>query len=574
MRCVIDITLSGKKIDIICTLRTPRPHTHTLGKGKRNMERPRNVDEYLTRRYYDSSSPGSFTSAAKLHQVIRSEGRYDISLKRIEKWAEGQDILTLHKTPKQRQTTYRRLIMPGSNHLWDVDLLVLNGQRFVASNSGYAYILITVDVFDRYCRARAVKNKGGKEMKKAFESIFNRAAARPLFIRSDHGNEFSNALVQQLFKERGIKHYYANTETKSNYAEILIKTIKRKLFRFFQRNNSYAYVKDLQSIVDSYNSTLHQSIGRAPRSVTKDNQEEVWDYQYVKHSRAYMTSLKRALKKANASGSKRGHRFRYDLGQTVRAAYFRAKPFDRAYDEQFTGEIFTIRKRELIENIPIYFLKGFDGEEVKGHFYESEITAAKYDPNALFKIEKVVSTRVRNGVKESLVKFQSWPSRYNQYLPTSSLVRLNGPLADTPTGRRHSRPRNTRKTRNPGSRRNPLRARAGGSAPANTTGRNTGRARRTRRTTLLNRRRDGRRATGVGGAIKALRAGGVGGGGGGGVGGAEAVRNTLTKRVSRGGGVVRAAGVSTAVTPSDSTGTTGATEATGSLRRLRSGRNF
>ena len=321
--------------------------------------------------------------------------------------------------------------MPGSNHLWDADLLVLNGQRFVESNAGYSYILVTVDVFNRICRARAVKNKGGQEMERAFESIFSQTEHLPGYIRSDHGNEFSNARVQELFKKRGIKHYYANTETKSNYVEILIKTLKKRLFQFFQRNNSYSYVDDLQTIVKAYNDTFHQSIGRPPSAVTPDNEQEVWDYQYVQHSRAYQESLKRALKKANGGrGTRQGYRekspFKYSNGQTVRVAYFKSKPFDRAYDEQFTGEVFTVRKREMIENIPIYFLNDYGGEVVKGHFYESEITPVKFDPNALFKIEKVVKTRVRNGVKESLVKFQSWSSLYNQWLPTSSLVQLKG----------------------------------------------------------------------------------------------------------------------------------------------------
>ena len=520
------------------------------------MASPRNVDDYLTRRYYDSRLPGSFTSASKLHKVIRSEGRYRIPLKRIEKWAEGQDILTLHKTPKQRQAAYRRLIMPGSNHLWDVDLLVLNGQRFVESNSGYAYILITVDVFDRYCRAQPVKNKGGKEMKKAFETIFDRGGTRPLFIRSDHGNEFSNALVQQLFKERGIKHYFANTETKSNYAEILIKTIKKKLFQFFQRNNSYAYAKDLQSIVDSYNSTFHQSIGRAPRQVTKENRQEVWDYQYVKHSRAYMTNLKRALKKANAIRSKRVYRFRYDIGQTVRAAYFRAKPFDRAYDEQFTGEIFTVRKRELIENIPVYFLKGYDGEDVKGHFYESEITAVKYDPNALFKIEKIVSTRVRNGVKESLVKFQSWPSRYNQYLPTSALVNLKGHSAK-PRGRAGraggvgglSHASHTSKTPRSG-----RPGRPGGPGGPGRQGRpgRPGRPGRQSRPDLRGLR---------GRAVLRRRAAST----------KRSDRGGETARGDRTAGVIRSPNARPSI---NSTNSTGSTENTGTQRRLRSGKTF
>ena len=98
----------------------------------------------------------------------------------------------------------------------------------------------------------------------------------------------------------------------------------------------------------------------------------------------------------------------------MRVAYFKTKPFDRAYDEQFSGEVFTIRKREMIESIPFHFLKDYSGGDIKGSFYESEITPVRFDENALFKIEKVPKKRIRNGVEEYLIKYQSWPSLYNE----------------------------------------------------------------------------------------------------------------------------------------------------------------
>lgn len=393
--------------------------------GSETMALPRNIDSYLTRRFYDKRLPGSFTSVTKLHSVLKKEGRYRIPLERVKEWAKGQDIVTLHKTVRERQPAYRRIITPGPGHLWDCDLLVLNGRRFTESNSGKAYILITVDVFSRFCRAEAVKNKGAREMERAFTRIFDRTQSPPRYLRSDHGTEFSNEAVQRLLKEKGVHHYFANTETKANYSEILIKTIKKKLFQFFQRTNSYAYEKDLQNIIKSYNNTVHSSIGVAPSEVGPANQQAVWDYQYVTNSSSYRKVLKRALKAA-AAGGRRRQGFKYAVGQTVRVASFKRKPFDRAYDEQFNGEVFTVRSRRLDEGIPLYYLTDYGGEEVAGHFYQGEITPVRYDPDALFKIEKVLKTRVRGGVEEKLVKYQSWPSRYNQWIATKALVDIKG----------------------------------------------------------------------------------------------------------------------------------------------------
>lgn len=396
------------------------------------MRKPKNIDAYLTKRFYDPHSPGSFTSVTKLYDVIKEEGRYSIPLERVKKWGEGQDIVTLHKTVRQRQPAYRRVISPGLNHMWDADLLVLTGKRFVESNSRNNHILVTIDVFSRICRAEPVKNKGGKEMERAFSAIFERSGIKPRFLRTDRGVEFSNGILREFFRRNGVRHYFANTESKANYSEIMIKTLKKKLFQYFQNTNSYSYEKDLQSIVDSYNNTVHSSIGIAPSRVNEANWQKVWDYQYVSNSSNYKDSLKRALKTLSRRRRRptKGveHPYKFSVGQTVRVARYRQKPFDRAYDEQFTGEIFTVRSRRIYEGIPVYRLFDFGGEPIEGHFYSGELTPVKYDPDALFKIEKVLKTRRRNGVLEKLVKYQSWPKKYNEWVAARSIV-------DLPVGR-------------------------------------------------------------------------------------------------------------------------------------------
>lgn len=392
------------------------------------MVLPRDIDAYLTRRFYSHEKPGSFTSAAKLHSVIKSEGRYNISLQRIEDWAQGQDILTLHKAAREKPTKYRRVIAPGMNHLWDSDLLVMTGERFKNANQGYGYILVTIDVFSRYCRAIEVKSKGGKDMTNGFEAIFDKLAQNevPRFIRSDHGTEFTNSALRDFLREKDVKQIFANTETKANYAEAMIKGLKKRLFQYFQHTGSYGYVEELQDIVDSYNGTIHSSIGVPPAKVTALNEQEIWDYQYITqhNSKDLLSLFKKALTKKSGGPNKA---YKFSLGQTVRASYHRKKNFSRSYDEQFTGEVFTIRARKFSGGVAIYYLKDYEGEPVEGPFYSHELTAVKFDPEAFFKVEKVIKTRLRpEGIEESLVKYQSWPSKYNQWIPTTSLRPLRG----------------------------------------------------------------------------------------------------------------------------------------------------
>ena len=390
------------------------------------MPLPKDIDAYLSRRFYNYKSPGGFTSAAKLYAVIKSEGRYDISMTRIEEWAGSQDIVTLHKSSREKPLKYRRVIAPGMNHMWDCDLLVLNGERFKNANRGFAYILVTIDVFSRYCRLGAVKSKSARHMKIAFQEIFAEAgdSGTPKFIRSDRGTEFTNSQVRDLLKDKGVRHVLSNTETKANYAEAAIKGLKKRLFQYFQYANGYGYLEEIGGIAASYNATIHSSIGVSPKSVDQENEQEIWDYQYVtqRNSKDLIGAFKLAI---STSGSKRLHRYKFAINQRVRASYKRKGNFFRSYDEQFTGEVFTVRNRKFSDGVAIYYLKDYEGEDVSGPFYANELTSVKFDPDAFFKIEKVIKKRLRpDGAEESLVKYQSWPGKYNQWILTSNLKTL------------------------------------------------------------------------------------------------------------------------------------------------------
>jgi N-dimethylarginine dimethylaminohydrolase len=47
--------------------------------------------------------------------------------------------------------------------------------------------------------------------------------------------------------------------------------------------------------------------------------------------------------------------------------------FSREYDEKRTGEVFNISSTFWRNNIPIYRMKDYNGEEITGTFYQSEL---------------------------------------------------------------------------------------------------------------------------------------------------------------------------------------------------------
>ena len=414
------------------------------------MTWPRDIDAYLSKRFFNPSQPGSYTSSSKLHKVIKNEGKYDISLSRINDWAVKNDILSLHKQVRQTQPKYRRIIAPSINHMIDADLMVLSGNRFKIANNGYSYILVTIDVFSRFCRAEAVKSKGSADMCAAFESIFDTMAEQklsssspeagadlkdvqnegskdspilPLYIRSDNGIEFTNSKVQKLFDRKGIQHIRSSGDFKANYSEALIKNLKKRLFQYFQTHSTYTYIDVLPEIVRSYNNTFHSSIDMTPASVTDQNTQQLWDYQYVTQNTKDLDKL--FVSAYNSSLSRSKKKYKFSIGDKVRISYRRAKVFHRAYDQQFSSEIFTITDRKLSDGIFLYYLRDYSGEPIKGAFYTNQLTPVTFDPGALFKIDEVIKTRTlskgRKKISESLVSYEGWPAKYNQWIPTSSL---------------------------------------------------------------------------------------------------------------------------------------------------------
>ena len=96
--------------------------------------------------------------------------------------------------------------------------------------------------------------------------------------------------------------------------------------------------------------------------------------------------------------------------------------FKRAYDEQYSREIFKIVKRFLMQNIPQYRICDLKDELIKGNFYESELQKVDKDQDSLWFVEKKIRKRKRKGIVEWLVKFDGFDDRFNQWIPEKDIT--------------------------------------------------------------------------------------------------------------------------------------------------------
>ena len=84
--------------------------------------------------------------------------------------------------------------------------------------------------------------------------------------------------MRELTIKYNINHFKIETksDSKASLAERAIRTIKTRLWRWFQHTKSKRWIDVLQSFINNYNATPHSSIGVAPNDVTKKNQNEIY----------------------------------------------------------------------------------------------------------------------------------------------------------------------------------------------------------------------------------------------------------------------------------------------------------
>ena len=354
------------------------------------------MEDYLESIYFDPRHPASFSGASKLYKIAKAAGK-KITHKQVREWLRKQETYTLHRRLK-RKFPRNRVIVGGYMQQWDADLMDMT--NLAKYNGGVTYVLVAIDIFSRYLFVEPLKSKQGKEVAKAFAAIFAKGK-HPFKIRTDKGTEFTNRIVQQLLRTKGVEHFVTQNEPKANYAERVIKTLKRKIYMYFTKKQTYEYVSHLQDFAASYNSTPHRSIKMKPADVNYSNEAELWERQY-----------------GRPSPWKPVKKFKFEIGDHVRISFIRTT-FMREYNEKWSGEIFTVKNRFVRDGIPVYELQDYSGEDIQGTFYQDELQSVVMPE--VFRIEKILRRRKVRGEKQSLVRWAGWPAKYDSWISDQEL---------------------------------------------------------------------------------------------------------------------------------------------------------
>ena len=380
--------------------------------------------KYLASIYYDVNHPGSYAGPDKLYLAVKSEGKFKIGKYRIRKWLQDQESYSLTRGAR-RKFPRNRVIVDGVDSQWDIDLADMS--QISKENDSYKYVLVAIDIFSRYVWCQPLKTKEAVEVVKALTRILNQGR-RPKVIRSDKGRELRNKKVFDYLKTIGVHHFVTQNDPKANYVERVIKTLKHKLFRYLMKKRTKRYIDVLDDVVRSYNSTVHRSLGRSPSSVNKETENENRLEQYLLRTHKGKTHPEHTKSKQKLTKTHKGdsnqtqtkiklkNRYKYKIGQVVRISHVRGI-FDREYSQKWTGELFKVKTRYKREDIPVYTLKDWSGEEIEGTFYASELQSVNVDDTTEYFIEQILQKRTRKKRKEVLVRWAHWPKKYDSWIP-------------------------------------------------------------------------------------------------------------------------------------------------------------
>ena len=269
-------------------------------------------------------------------------------------------------------------------------------------NDGVKFMLVCIDVFSKYAWVRCLKNKSARSVTDAFEDIL-REGRIPVKLQTDKGTEFFNKEFARLLEKFKIKHFATSSETKACVVERLNRTIKTRMFRYLEAQNSKRYIDALQDLISAYNHSYHRSIKMRPVDVTQENVDEVFKNLYGKKDTSPL-------------------RFRYRVGDLVRISKTR-RAFQKGYKQNYTDEFFTIAERVFRKPV-VYRLKDQLGELIEGTFYEQELQKIIVPPDFAFKIEDVLSRRKKGKDSLVLVKWKGWPDKFNSWIPEKDIIHL------------------------------------------------------------------------------------------------------------------------------------------------------
>jgi len=183
--------------------------------------------------------------------------------------------------------------------------------------------------------------------------------------------------------------------------ECVNRTLRGKLSRYFTYKNIYRYIDVLSKFVKGYNARVHSTTGMAPADVRDTDVLTIWNKMRGKADRARRLS-----------------KLKFRVGQHARIRKEKMK-FPKGGEQNYTTEIFKVRK--VVHRTPrsVFELEDFHGQEIEGQFYSEELVPVRITKQTTYKIDKILDKMVRRGILEYLVRWKGNSADFDSWVPAT-----------------------------------------------------------------------------------------------------------------------------------------------------------
>ena len=366
----------------------------------------------LEKLYYDPSHYAGYSARDNLARAAKPK----FTRNEVVEWLKSQDAYTLHR-PVRRKFPRLHYNVTNIDDLWEADLIELRNLKNY--NDGYSYLLTIIDVLSKFVWVEPLRDKTSAGVVRAFERVLSRNKERiPVYLQTDKGKEFIGAPFQKFLKEKDIRFRVTrNPDVKAAVVERFNRTLKERMWRYFTHKNTRRYIDVLQDIVRAYNHTRHSTIKMEPAVVTLENARIARENMNRRWSKEGKEEKKKNLISARKA--------KYKEGDLVRVS--RAKvAFEKGYEAKWSEEIFRIHRVLEWRKPHVYELRDLAGEVIDGFFYEQELSPINKNlQEGEFIVDRVIKSRGRGNNKQLLVSWQGYPSKFDSWIPASSLRSLS-----------------------------------------------------------------------------------------------------------------------------------------------------
>jgi len=341
----------------------------------------------ILKKYYNLDEPTAYSSIVPIKKSLNNK----FSTNDVRRILSKEFAYSLHKP---RRYKFERLKNVPEGYWYSTQTDLGDFQKLAGENDNYKYILIIVDVLSRQIRAVPVLTKHSKNMITAFDELFKKIPVKIESCYSDNGFEFVSKPMVEYFKNKEIKKMSSKAaEVKASLAERALRTLKTRLYAYFEAQGTNRWIDVLDKFVDAINNSVNRTLGVAPATINSKNWFSVWKKFY---------SAKKSIKEKTY----------FKVGDHVRVA-IQHKVFDKGYNSNFSDEVFRISK--IFKSNPLTFqVVDANEETIEGKFYKNEFSLSH--PETSYRIERVLKTRKKKGVVEHFVKWKNLPASHNSWI--------------------------------------------------------------------------------------------------------------------------------------------------------------